>query len=221
MSCTMYLTTTTQYATGALWANTQYVIRNMKKEPIEPYAPVVLKLFKNILYYDDAAHWALLLRYATPIHEYFGKIGLVLQINEAEGYAYVQQPDAEDEQAIALPRLTRRTALTYHQTLMCVLLRERLQQFDARELASSRLVLSKDEILDLVWLFFAQQNDEVRLVKKIDPLIKKMVEIGVLKRLNSAEGEQYEVRRILKAMISADILVEIKEKIDKYEQSNA
>ena len=191
----------------------------MKQDTIEPYAPVILKLFKNILYHDDTTSWTRLLRHANPIREYFGRIGLALQINESEGYAYLQQPDLDDEKAKPLPRLTQRRALSYQDTLMCVLLRERLQQFDARELASTRLVLSKAEILDMLRLFFGEQNDQIAFVRNVDRLIKKMDDLGILKKLKSSEGERYEVRRILKALISADVLVEIREKIEKHGKS--
>lgn len=195
----------------------------MKHDTIEAYAPVIIKLLKNIIYYDDTIHWTLLLRYPAAIREYFGKIGLRLQINEAEGYAYVEQPDADpdDEESTPLPRLTRRSPLSYYDTLLCVLLREQLQQFDARAAESSRLVLSKEQIRELVRLFLAEKSDETRLMRDIDRLIKRVENLGFLKKLKSTEGDKYEVRRILKAMVSADNLVEIKEKLETYAKSRA
>jgi hypothetical protein len=196
----------------------------MKQKTIEPYAPVIIKLLKNIIYYDNTTDWTLLLRHTAAIREYFGKIGLKLQINEAEGYAYVEQPDADpdDGESKPLPRLTRRSRLTYHDTLLSVLLREQLQQFDARNLESSRLVLSKEQIRELVRLFFAEQSDETRLMRDIDRVIKRVENLGFLKKLKkSKEGDKYEVRRILKAMISADKLVEIKGKLETYAKSRA
>src|SRR5215208_2511849 len=103
----------------------------MHPDPIVPYAPAVIKLLQGVIYHDDTAAWNLLLAHQTPIQEYFARIGLVVYVDEADGFAFLRQPELESEEGsrIALPRLIRRDRLSYHVTLLCVLLRERLDQF--------------------------------------------------------------------------------------------
>ncbi|HET7640709.1 MAG TPA: DUF4194 domain-containing protein, partial [Ktedonobacteraceae bacterium] len=98
----------------------------MPSSIVMPYAPVVLKLLQNPLFSDESSSWNLLLSYLTPVQEYFARIGLEVRVHEEDGYAYLHQPALEDDegQTIVLPRLTRRDRLTYHTTLLCVLLRE-------------------------------------------------------------------------------------------------
>jgi hypothetical protein len=92
----------------------------------------VIRLLQGSLSADDAGVWNNLLLHETSVREYLAKIGLELVLNEIDGYAFLRQPDIEDEdrQKIPLPRLTRRDRLSYHVTLLCALLRERLDQFD-------------------------------------------------------------------------------------------
>ncbi|MCL4301972.1 MAG: DUF4194 domain-containing protein [Anaerolineae bacterium] len=193
----------------------------MKNDAVAPYAVVIIKLLQDVLYQEDTANWDLLLRYVTPIREYFGKIGLEVQLYEAEGYAYLHQPDGDTHEEERLPRLVRRDKLTYDVTLLGVLLREKLLQFETSGSNSPRLVLSKDEIREMIRLFFKERTDEVRLWRDFDTAINRMVELGFLKRLTGAENNLFEVRRILKAKFSTDTLVEIKQKLQTYVESSA
>lgn len=180
---------------------------------IAPYASAIIKLLKGILYNDDS-DWDMLLNNERNVKEYFGKIGVTLYLDEAEGYAYLQQPDREDddEQAKTLPRLVKRVALSWEVTVLCVVLREELLEFDASTSNSTRCILSKDKIHVLMRPFFKEQTNDVQLVKKFDSVIDRAVKLHFLKELKGTEGE-YEVRRILKAKFSADQLKEIKEEL--------
>ena len=64
-------------------------------EPLVPYAAVILKLLRGVLYYDDK-EWDTLLSYHQAVKQHFTRIGLMLHVDEADGYAYLTQPDAED-----------------------------------------------------------------------------------------------------------------------------
>jgi hypothetical protein len=151
----------------------------------------------------------------VPVKRHFAAIGLQLHLDEAEGYAYLTQPDDEDTD-IDLPRLVRRYPLTYDATLLCVLLRESLQQFDARSPDEPRHVLSRTQLQEMMQLFFAEQTDMTRLERRLDRAIRQVEAISFLKRLNNEEEELYEVRRIIKAKISADMLVAIRDQLQAY-----
>jgi uncharacterized protein (DUF4415 family) len=181
-----------------------------------PYAPLILKLLQGVVYYDDK-QWELLISYATPIQRHFAAIGLRLHLDETEGYAYLTQPDEEDSQP--LPRLVRRAPLNYDATLLCVLLRESLQQFDAHSPDQPRHVLSRGQIQEMMQLFFAEQTDMTRVARRIDSAIRLVENVTFLKKLNNPDEEElYEVRRIIKAKISADVLVEIREQLKAYQE---
>lgn len=198
---------------------------------ILPYAPVILKLLRGVLYFDDK-EWDPLLTHQTAVGHHFGGIGLTLHIDESEGYAYLEQPDLNDDGHVEeiepydgappLPRLVNRTRMTYEATLLSVLLREELLNFDAREPDLERLILSKSQIQEMIQHFFPEQADMTRIMRKIDSVIAQVTKVGFLRQLKSnssstpgsnSDEDLYEVRRIIKAKISADTLVEIRNKL--------
>ncbi|NJN18061.1 MAG: DUF4194 domain-containing protein [Oscillochloris sp.] len=195
----------------------------MHPDQIAPYAPAVLKLLQGVLYHDDPAAWNLLLLHQTAIQEYFARIGLQVYLSEADGFAFLRQPEIEREDGppLALPRLTRRDRLSYHLTLLCVLLRERLDQFDAGTPESDRLLLAAEDIHELMRPFLRERGNELALIKKIDETANRAADLGFLRRQMFAGEEQWEVRRIIKARIDADMLAEIKAKLEDYGNTDA
>lgn len=184
----------------------------------QPYAPVILKLLQGVMYSDDP-HWDRLQSFLTPIKDYFGKIGLQVQNYEMEGFAYLEQPDPDpDDRAEPLPRLTVRRQLSFKVSVLCVLLREQLRQFDSSD-AIGRLVLSIEKLRDLLQPYLPEGNNEERFRREVDSLVNQVVELGFLKRL-SGQDENYEVRPVLKAKIDADMLELLKQKLDAYANSS-
>jgi hypothetical protein len=183
-----------------------------------PYTPLIIKLLQGVVYYDDK-QWEQLISYAVSIRRHFVAIGLDLHLDEAEGYAYLTQPE-DEESSDNLPRLVRRMPLTYNATLLCVLLRESLQQFNARSPDEPRHILNRAQIQEMMQFFFAEQMDMIRLERQIDSSIRQVENIGFLKKLNNDNEELYEVRRIIKAKISADTLVDIRDQLKDYVQED-
>lgn len=190
----------------------------MHPDAIVSFAPAIIKLLQGVVYHDDTAAWNLLLTHQVPLREHFARIGLEVYLNETDGFAFLRQPDieGEDGQRVALPRLTRRDHLSYHVTLLCVLLRERLDQFDASTPDSDRLLLSAVDLRELMRPFLRERTNELALVRKIDETVNKVVELGFLRKQLIGNEEQWEVRRILKARIDADKLAEIKAKLEQH-----
>jgi len=186
----------------------------MQATPPLPYAPVILKLLQGAIYSDDP-HWERLQTYLTSVQEYFGKIGLNVQNYDMEGFAYLEQPEPDPEDRTeVLPRLTVRRQLSFRATVLCVLLREQLRQFDASD-ATGRLVLDIEKLRDLLQPYLPESNNEEKFRRDVDGLVKQSTELGFLRRL-SGDDENYEVRPILKAKIDADILTLLKQKLEAY-----
>jgi Domain of unknown function (DUF4194) len=191
----------------------------MQPNSPQPYAPVILKLLKGVIYSDDP-HWDRLQSYLTPVKEHFSKIGLQVQNYEVEGFAYLEQPDPDPEDpSELLPRLIDRHKLSFKATVLCVLLREQLRQFDTSE-ATGRLVLSIEKIRDLLEPYLIKGNNEDRFRREVNGLVKQSEELGFLKSL-SGQDENYEVRAILKAKIDADAIELLKQKLEVYANSLA
>jgi hypothetical protein len=140
-------------------------------------------------------------------------LGLNVVIDEAEGYAYLRSRPVDDD-VPEFPRLVARRALSFHLSVLLALLRKRLAEFDASS-AEIRLILSRDQIVEMLRLFMPDSTNDARLVDTIDAHINKAVELGFLRRLRD-EQDLFEVRRILKAYVDGQWLSEFDARLDEY-----
>ena len=187
----------------------------MRSNHLVPYAPAVIRLLQGPLYSDDTTPWKLLVQYSEQVRVYCAQIGLQLQLQEEDGFAYLRQPEWEDDEGrvIDLPRLTRRLPLSRDVSMLCVLLREQLFLFETDNLGSTACLLSREQIREMMLPLLPERSNELLLQKRIDSLIGHVVDLGFLKKVNRAGEDYFEVRRILKAKINADQLVELKERL--------
>jgi ClpP class serine protease len=78
-----------------------------------------------------------------------------------------------------------------------------------------RVVLTRDQMVEMLRVFLPEQANEAKLVDKIKTYINKMVELGFLRKHRKAT-DVYEVRRIIKALVDADWLSNLDEKLRVY-----
>ncbi|HEU5382506.1 MAG TPA: DUF4194 domain-containing protein [Ktedonobacteraceae bacterium] len=192
---------------------------HIKYTGLAPYTSVVLKLLVNPVYSEDSTHWNMLLTYQKQIQDYLGHIGLAIEVQEMDGYAYLYQPEIEDEEGaiIPLPRITRRDRLTFHATLLCALLRERLDQHETQNLDTEGCFISEAQIRELMFPLLPERTDVRKVERRIEAAINQVSDLGFLKRLGTQQNISYfEIRRILKAKMNAEKLAEIAEKLQHY-----
>lgn len=175
---------------------------------------VVTHLMKGVVYRDDQQQlWRALLRLRAQVHDYVAVLGLRVDIDEAEGYAFLRsRPDTDDE--ATLPRLVARRSLSFHVSLLVALLRRKLAEFDATN-GDTRLILSRQQIVDMVSLFLPAGSSEARLTDQIDTYIGKVIELRFLRGVTGTDGS-FEVRRIIKAFVDAQWLAELDERLRDY-----
>lgn len=175
---------------------------------------VLITLFKGVLYQDQRPDlWQALLQLQAKVRDHASVFGLELVLDEAEGYAYLRQRPADDSEEL-LPRLVQRRQLGFAVSLLLALLRKKLAEHDAAG-GDPRLILSREQIVDLVQLFLPSGTDEAKLVDRIDTDINRVVELGFLRRLRG-QDDQFEVRRILKAFVDAQWLSELEQRLAEY-----
>lgn len=180
-----------------------------------PYASAVIRLLQGVVYNDNRSCWECLTRYQREIKQYFAGIGIDVYILESEGFAFLKQRESSDDLESPLPVLIEKRQLSYPVTLLCVLLVEKLIEHDVKGGDSTRLIIDRDGIKDSMRLFLPDNANEVKIIDNIDRHINKLVGFGFLKQL-STDVDKFEVRRILKAKVSADVLHEIKEKLREH-----
>lgn len=178
---------------------------------------IIVPLLKGVLYQGDNPQlWQALLNLQARVRDYIGVLGLELVLDEAEGYAFLRsRKDDETEETIKLPRLVTRRQLSFPVSLLLALLRKKLAEFDAGG-GETRLILSRDEVVDLVRVFLPAGSNETRLIDQVDTLLNKVAELGFVRRLRGQE-RMFEVRRILKAFVDAQWLAEFDQRLVAYQ----
>jgi hypothetical protein len=185
---------------------------------------LVVTLLKGVIYREaDANLWYGLLNLQSRIRDYVAVLGLELVFDEAEGYAFLRsRMDAEEDCVAKIPRLVARRPLSFPVSLLLALLRKKLAEFDASG-TDTRLVLSRDEIVELVRVFLPESSNEAKLIDQIETHVNKIVELGFLRKLKPTaahtgrEMAMYEVRRILKTFVDAQWLADFDARLAAYQ----
>jgi Domain of unknown function (DUF4194) len=177
---------------------------------------VVTHLVKGVVYRDTHEKvWHHLLPLQAQVRDYVAVMGLTVVIDDAEGYAFLRsRPDLDHDDEAAIPRLIPRRALSFPVSLLLALLRKKLAEFDADD-SDTRLVLTRDQIVEMVRLFIPESSNEARLIDQIDTQVNKVVELGFLRRTKGQDAT-FEVRRILKAFVDGQWLSEFDQRLAGY-----
>ncbi len=185
---------------------------------------LIIHLLKGVLYREnDEASCNALLKLQASVRDYVAVLNLDLILDESESYAYLKsKPDpklntGEDETASKIARLVTRRALSFPVSLLIALLRKKLAEFDVSG-GDTRLVLNKEEIVELIRVFLPDSSNEAKLVDQIETHINKVIELGFLRKLkNAGNATSYEVRRIIKAFVDAQWLAEFDARLSNYQ----
>ncbi len=177
-------------------------------------ASAIIRMMREVIYREaDEVTWSTLARHTSTIRDHFATIGVEVRVNDIEGYAYLhtetEQPGEE-----SLPRLIKRRALSYNLSLLLVLLRKRLAEFEAKG-DGGKLVITREEIIELLHLFLADSTNEARVIDRVDATIKNAAELGFLRPLRQ-QSDHWEVRRIIKAYVDAQMLSDFDAKLREY-----
>lgn len=175
---------------------------------------VLIRLFKGPLYRDTHEKlWEPLLRLRAGVSDYVTVLGLQVEVDESEGYAFLRsRPDGDDD--VQMPRLVARRTLSFHVSVLLALLRKRLAEFDASS-ADARLVLGRDQLIEMLRLFLPESSNDARIIDNIDANINRVIELGFLRRLGG-DTEEFEVCRILRAFVDGQWLSDLDERLDEY-----
>ncbi len=173
---------------------------------------VVISLLKGVVYQSESAQvWALMRRYQARVTDHMAVMGLDLVIDEAEGFAHLRQATFDEA---SIPRLVPRHRLSFRVSLLLALLRKRLAEFDATS-SDTRLIITRDQIAQLLRVHLPDSANEVRLLGDVDLLIGKVDELGFLRKVKGQEAT-FEVRRIVKAYIDVQWLADFDARLQDY-----
>ncbi|MBW6512044.1 MAG: DUF4194 domain-containing protein [Desulfuromonadaceae bacterium] len=187
-------------------------------DPQHEISAVVVPLLKGVIYQEEhSGLWNALLNMQAGVRDYVAVLGLELLLDEAEGYAFLRsRPETGEVGGNAVPRLVARRQLSYPVSLLLALLRKKLAESDAGG-GDTRLILSRDEVVELIRIFLPAGSNDVKLIDQVDATLSKIAELGFVRRLRG-QGQMIEVRRILKAFVDAQWLADFDQRLAEYRQ---
>ena len=186
-----------------------------------PWSLAAVRLLQGVVYAEEEKVWNLVLGSKSPLQSYFSQLGLLLIVDESEGFAFLRQFEEDEYPAgqAALPKLFRRVPMNYDATLLCVLLRDLLRQFEEEEVDNERCLVETTKLLADWKNFFPIDQDEVQKQKELRSALRKMEDLKLVRKFGD-EPETWEVRRILKARLPAAELETLKLKLLAATQGN-
>ncbi len=191
-----------------------------------PYAETVIRLLQGVIYSDNERQWNNLLLYRSAVIEYFSKIGVAVVVAETDGFAYLQdmrdENDTGDSDAVEVTdsdnagdgvSLFSKRPLGYGISMLAVILTKKIIDFDLTGGDQTRLIMSRDDIINSYSIFLPEKSNEARAVDRINADLNKLADYGFIRKIGD---DAYEIKRILKAKFSGDILNEVNKKLEAY-----
>lgn len=180
---------------------------------ISPFARVAAKLLQGPVFDDQTEIWLEIRQYEVELIKYFERIALELVIDKRDGYAYLKQIELDESGATI--GLIRRIPLTYDLTLVCVLLREWMQESEKDNLDTSGLYITPKQFRERLEMFFKEKANELKFVKELNKHLESCEKMGFLKLLykdpGNSDEDRYEVKRIIKARVTIEELLKFKQ----------
>lgn len=184
---------------------------------ILPYTSAFIKLLKGPVEYLDKTPWEQIIQYQAELTRFLQGLGLILVLDKEDGYAYLEQIRLDEEDSTA--GWIRRTALTYDESVLLVLLREMMAEFEVGEVTNRELVKKRREIKEYAELFFKETASRVKFIRELDRLIDKAEELGFLSRVEDHElfdEQKFRVKKIIKARVDNEVLDNFKQQLTDY-----
>ncbi|RYY90335.1 MAG: DUF4194 domain-containing protein [Chitinophagaceae bacterium] len=182
-----------------------------------PYTPLLAKLLKGPIEYVEKASWELLLQYETQFSSFLLQLGLKLVLEKNDGYAYLEQ--VKDDSGDPLVSWMTRRTLTYDESVLLVLLRDMMADFEIGEATSRELIKKRREIKEAAEDFFKENASRVRFVRELDRLIERVCELGFLEKWEGAELEdeqKFRIKKWIKSRVDSEILHQFKQNLAAY-----
>jgi len=116
-----------------------------------------------------------------------------------------------------LPKVIQKRELSYKVSLLLMLLRKKIAEFDMQN-ENEKAIVSKEDIINSLLLFLNIKFNEVKIKREIETTIKKVEELGFLKKLKNVE-DAYEIKNSIKSFVNAKFLGDLDKKLQEYKEA--
>lgn len=182
---------------------------------------VIVRLVQGPIYQEETDLWFRLRTEVEAVRSHYRQMGLEVVLDEESGFGFLRQLDQEQDLEgeegengeAPLPRLLRRTPLGYHQTLLMVLLRERLLQHDQSADGEAFLYYDYPQLLELLRPYFPDSSNEKKVEERMARAISRLIELGILRKLRNRTDDIFRVEPILRAKLPVEQIREIRDRL--------
>jgi hypothetical protein len=178
---------------------------------------VLIKLLKGPVEYLEKGAWEQLLQYQVELTRFLQQLGLVLVLEKDDGYAYLEQQRLDEEDNVV--GWVRRIQLGYEESILLVLLRDMMAEFEVGEAAARELIKKRREIKEYAELFFKENPSRVKFIRDLDRLIDKVEELDFIEKVENAEPadeQKFRIKKIIKARVDHEILENFKQQLTEH-----
>src|ERR1700760_2997098 len=186
----------------------------MNKQNILPYTPVFIKLLRGPVEYLEKTAWEQLLQYQAELTRFLQQMGLILVLEKDDGYAYLEQARLDEEENVI--GWVRRIQLGYEESVLLVLLRDMMAEFEVGEAGTRELIKKRREIKEFAELFFRENASRVKFIRDLDRLIDRVQELDFLEKIEHheiADEQKFRVKKIIKARVDNEVLENFKQQL--------
>ena len=182
-----------------------------------PYTPIFIRLLKGPVEYLDKAAWEQLLQYQVELVKFLQQLGLQLVLEKEDGYAYLEQVRLDEDDSVA--GWVRRIPLGYEESILLVLLRDMMAEFEIGEATTRELIRKRREIKEYAELFFKENPSRVKFIRDLDRLIDRVEELGFLEKTEPGElmdEQKFRIKKIIKARVDNEVLENFKQQLSEH-----
>ncbi|HEV2483741.1 MAG TPA: DUF4194 domain-containing protein [Puia sp.] len=187
------------------------------KPSLLPFTPVLIKLLKGPVEYLEKTAWEQLLTYQNELTRFLQGLGLTLVLEKEDGYAFLEQIKLDEEENVA--GWIRRVALGYEESVLLVLLRDMMAEFEVGEVSTRELIKKRREIKEYAELFFKENPSRVKFIRDLDRLIDRAEEMDFLEKVENSDlvdEEKFRIKKIIKARVDNEILENFKQQLTQH-----
>jgi hypothetical protein len=138
-------------------------------------------------------------------------------LEKEDGYAYLEQLRLDEEENVA--GWIRRVQLGYEESILLVLLRDMMAEFEVGDAGARELIKKRREIKEYAELFFKENPSRVKFIRDLDRLIDRVEELGFIEKIEAADlsdEEKFRIKKIIKARVDHEILENFKNQLMQY-----
>ena len=158
---------------------------------------------------ENETRWQMLMEAEPRVRDHARVLGLELVVVEDEGYAFLRQQAGEEQEDI--PRLVSRRPLSYAVSLLLALLRRKLIEHETST-GEARLIVDVTDMVEALRTFLPEGRTEARMTDQIGAHLRRIADLGFIRFLKN-DPERFEVKRILKAFVTAQWLQEMETRL--------